>query len=74
MHLCDTQHNFEVFKSCCDNAIWWLQVDIYSFGVLLWELVTATPPIRGRLRPVKVRLVTFLFGQHVVLNFPAQIA
>ena len=32
-----------------------LQVDIYSFGVLLWELVTATPPIRGRLRPIKVR-------------------
>lgn len=30
------------------------KVDIYSFGVLLWELVTATPPMRGRLRPVKV--------------------
>ncbi|KAL3136950.1 hypothetical protein ABBQ32_006555 [Trebouxia sp. C0010 RCD-2024] len=29
------------------------KVDIYSFGVLLWELVTATPPIRGRLRPIK---------------------
>ena len=35
----------------CFSAV---QVDIYSFGVLLWELVTATPPIRGRLRPIKV--------------------
>ena len=31
-----------------------MQVDIYSFGVLVWELVTATPPMRGRLRPIKV--------------------
>ena len=30
------------------------QVDIYSFGVVLWELVTKEIPRRGALRDVRV--------------------
>lgn len=33
-----------------------LQADIYSLGVLLWEIVTAEIPERGRMRPVQVCL------------------
>ena len=32
-----------------------LQADVYSLGVLLWEIVTSDVPERGRMRPVKVR-------------------
>ncbi len=31
-----------------------VQVDIYSFGIILWELVTLMTPARGNLRPVRV--------------------
>ena len=31
-----------------------LQVDIYSVGIILWELVTLMTPARGNLRSVKV--------------------
>jgi hypothetical protein len=30
------------------------QVDVFSFGVLLWELVTREPPQRGNLRGLDV--------------------
>ncbi len=33
-----------------------LQVDMYSFGVILWELITTEVPRRGRLRAIKVSL------------------
>ena len=32
----------------------WPQVDIYSFGVVLWEIVTKEMPRRGQLRDVEV--------------------
>ena len=32
-----------------------LQADMYSFGVVLWELVTHDTPIRGRLHDAQVR-------------------
>ena len=35
-----------------------LQADIYSLGVLLWEIVTAEIPERGRMRPVQVSPLT----------------
>ena len=31
-----------------------LQADIYSLGVLLWEIVTSDVPERGRMRPITV--------------------
>lgn len=31
-----------------------LSVDIYSYGVLLWEIVTTEQPIRAAMRPVRV--------------------
>ena len=33
---------------------WNEKADVYSFGVLLWELATSEIPVRGQLRPLKV--------------------
>ena len=33
---------------------WDAQVDIYSVGIILWELVTLMTPARGNLRSVRV--------------------
>ena len=34
-----------------------VQVDMYSFGVILWELITTEVPRRGRLRAIKASTV-----------------
>ena len=31
---------------------WHVQVDSYSYGVLLWEIVTKEQPVRGHLREI----------------------
>ena len=33
-----------------------VQVDMYSFGVILWELITTEVARRGRLRAIQVRV------------------
>lgn len=38
----------------CKRAACGAQVDIYSVGIILWELVTLMTPARGNLRSVKV--------------------
>lgn len=38
-------------RSPCLAAV---QVDIYSIGVVLWEISTRELPIRGKLRPLQV--------------------
>ncbi len=40
------------------TAVWlkvsFLQVDVYSFGVIMWEVVSHEQPARGRMRNLKV--------------------
>ena len=42
----------------CSMAVWLkvslLQVDVYSFGVIMWEVVSHEQPARGRMRNLKV--------------------
>ena len=38
----------------CKGLLCGAQVDIYSVGIILWELVTLMTPARGNLRSVKV--------------------
>jgi len=41
-----------------------LQADMYSFGVVLWELVTHDTPIRGRLYDPQVRSTCLRAAAH----------
>lgn len=49
-----------------------LQADIYSFGVVLWEICTGEAPNRGRLWAPKVRSTGTAFADsHQVANWNA---
>ena len=41
---------YSVGVRCCVLA----QVDVYSFGVIMWEVVSHEQPARGRMRSLKV--------------------
>ena len=43
-----------VMSADCPHYFNAVQADIYSFGVVLWELATGEAPQRGQLRDVKV--------------------
>ena len=43
------------------------KVDIYSFGVVLWELVTGESPQRGRMRSIRW-VLTHASPQYIVLH------
>lgn len=38
----------------CEPDLCVAQVDIYSMGIILWELVTLQTPSRGNLRPMRI--------------------
>ena len=44
----------QVTTCCQKQASPWLQVDVYSFGVIMWEVVSHEQPSRGRMRDLKV--------------------
>ncbi len=41
-----------------------MQCDIYSYGVILWEIITGAAATRGRLYEPEVRAVQSATGQH----------
>lgn len=46
---------------CCEKA------DIYSLGVVFWEIATNERPIRGQLREVKCDLLPRIYNEMTVL-------
>ncbi len=44
------------------------KVDLFSYGVILWELITGEPPARGRLRNLRRPLT--LTNSHIVVAHP----
>lgn len=49
---CLVLESLSVCTSRCDE-----RADVFSLGVVLWELITHEPPRRGQLRDIKVPLV-----------------
>lgn len=55
--LCNMDGDFAQQQLTIPCYLFGAQVDLYSFGVILWELITTEVPRRGRLRAIKARLV-----------------
>lgn len=50
------------------------KVDVYSFGIVLWEMSTLKKPFDGMDRNRFFSEVTFLFGQGLLLSISSSLA